>query len=134
MSTLFTGHHTRHDMDRAARLGWTYVSNVSCPRRLIRKNCRNWYGENCWCRNPLNDHGATWRYRTEHEYAGEMFVLWQPYSAWGDHLPRMLASARQDGLSVSISTQATWGFPGEPFECIATRFTNLQARAEGGIA
>lgn len=99
------------------------MSNVSCPRRLIGKNCRNRYGENCWCRNPLNDHGATWRYTSEHRYAGETFVVWQPYSAWGDHLPTMLASARQDGLSVTISTQATWGPPGEPFQCIAIQFT-----------
>jgi hypothetical protein len=95
---------------RANTLGWTFVGDQHCPRRLVGKRCRTGYPdrltgtpEMCWCARSgqiyggLNDHGATWR-----DGDGRQFVLWEPYGAHGDAVAELVAIARQDGLSVDI--------------------------------
>jgi hypothetical protein len=98
---------------RAAQLGWTHVSDHACPRRLVGRNCLNDYRP-CWCsyllpepyRNPLNDHGNTWRGR-----GGVQFVLWEPYGADCDELAYLISEhARDDGLRVWI-TSSVWNPP-----------------------
>ena len=65
---------------RAEQLGWTWVSDHSCPRKLAGRRCRNNYDYgSCWCvrhQFHLNDHGATWR-----DKDCALFVLWEPYHA-----------------------------------------------------
>lgn len=91
---------------RAAHLGWTYVSDRSCPRRLLGKRCkvstRRAPSDRCWCENGLNVHGGTWRDNPANR--NQQFVLWQPYGADGDDLADVIAVARQDGLQVRIDS------------------------------
>lgn len=97
---------------RAARLGWIYVSDDSCPRKLAGLWCRNndEYGT-CWCTSfvslgrHLHDHGATWRDRH-----GRGFVLWEPYDAHGDALAELIAAAGEDGIQVRIA-ESVWNPP-----------------------
>lgn len=105
--------YTRHDPDRAALQGWKWLSDNTCPRRIVVKRH---LGSDCWCWNPLNDHGATWQRH------GERFVAWQPYGrSVREEFTSMLASAEQDGLRVALAP-ATWSFPGEPSACVAITF------------
>ena len=104
-----------HDLDAASELGLTHLSAVDCPRRLVRKHCRNWYSEVCWCRNNLNDHGATWR-----DHVGRC-VMGQPCPFEADKLAVVIEAAHRDGLRVVLG-QAVWAPPGEASGCIGIRF------------
>jgi hypothetical protein len=88
-----------------------------CPRRLLRKHCRNQYEySTCWCSSRLNDHADTWR-----DSDGNRFVLWEPYGAPGEELPELISAAQQDGLRVDI-TASVWNPPGT----IGIRFSVAQ--------
>ena len=99
---------------RGAGLGWAWVSDQRCPRRLVGKHCKD---VNCWCgtissgdtvgtrMRHLNDHGNTWR-----DHQGVNFVLWEPYGADGDELAELVSIARQDGLQVRV-VSSVWNPP-----------------------
>jgi hypothetical protein len=110
MTTTTDPHAEREH--RARKLGDTYVSDHSCPRKLVGKRCRNNYDYGaCWCTDftdlgrHLHDHGATWRSRH-----GTLFVLWEPYGADGDVLAELVATARHDGLAVRVC-ESVWNPP-----------------------
>lgn len=98
--------HRQERVERLLALGWTEVSSHRCPRSLAGKKCRNGYDYgSCWCLNQLNDHAATYT-----DDGGRRFVLWEPYGAGGEQLAELTATARQDGLSVWI-TSSVWNPP-----------------------
>ena len=120
---------------RGEALGWTWVSDDACPRRLLGKRCRNGYPaktafepcETCWCtrfrlNDRLNDHGNTW----EH-HRGFRFVLWEPYGAHGDDLAELIAVAKQDGLRVDVCP-SVWNPP----HTVGIRFRRNERLTEKG--
>lgn len=106
---MITTTHADARAARAEQLGWTWVSDHSCPRKLVGRRCRNNYDYGtCWCckhQHHLNDHGATWR--TE---SGALFVLWEPYHAHSEDLAALAAAAHADGLRFDIC-QSVWNPP-----------------------
>lgn len=102
---------------RAAELGWAWLSDNRCPRRLVGKHCRNRYTTGgCWCstlgghHNRLNDHAATWRDTGNRPAHGTQFVLWEPYGAHGAELVDVINAAQRDGLRVHI-VASVWNPP-----------------------
>ena len=93
---------------RGTRIGWAFVSDDRCPRRLVGRHCLD---EKCWCgtvtagngdtvgarMSDLNDHGATWS-----NGDGKRFVLWEPYGAHGEDLAELIEIAHRDRLHVEI--------------------------------
>jgi hypothetical protein len=100
---------------RIEALGWSYVSDHACPRKLAGKRCRNNYEYGaCWCcQFHLNDHGATWRAKD-----GTRFVLWEPYSAYSEDLAALAVAAHADGLRFDIC-ESVWNPP----HTVGIRFT-----------
>jgi hypothetical protein len=102
---------------RIEALGWSYVSDHACPRKLAGKRCRNNYEYGtCWCcrhQFHLNDHGATWRAKD-----GTRFVLWEPYHAHSEDLATLAVAAHADGLRFDIC-ESVWNPP----HTVGIRFT-----------
>jgi len=92
---------------RALELGLQQTSTGSCPRRLAGLPHR---AGSCWCESRLNDHGR--RYRCTRD--GRPVILWEPYSAGGEDLADVLASATADGLQVTVTGASPW-YPGNTF-------------------
>ena len=109
--------HMREVAQRAKDVGWQYVDDRSCPRRLVDKRCK---GLRCWCGSArtgshwpfrnLNDHGGTWFCENHWGPHQQRFVLWEPYAARGEHVAELVSVAEQDGLQVCI-TASVWNPP-----------------------
>jgi hypothetical protein len=89
--------------ERRADVGMEWVSDRSCPLKLIGKRCE---GFPCICQNKLNDHGTTNR-----KPQGETFVLWEPYGNLGiDDLAQLAETFEPLGIRVTVGL-SVWNPP-----------------------
>jgi len=88
-------------------LQYTQAKGHICLRRLLGKRCSYNSHQEPPCQPPGSDHPSLWN------QAGKpVCFVFQPYSLSGENLAALTDLCRKHNLTMSISGQASWHFPG----------------------